>query len=265
MKSKKTNIILVVIALILFIIVLLWISGIIPRQIAKVYASNYLKEHFPKIKLEYSNIEWNSALGDYTITFKDEKDKIYTFLIGPKYLPIHFGQGMFGLEEEYKEIYEEPKEIVDLDSFYAQKILKNKDIRELPKDYSAEQVQKDNCFVVGTTVHNDHLYNEFMDKYHKKETAFIRVVESTIEGDLILIDILYDVKNNKIYLVMDTTRDEYAREEDRKITLRTYEKTGQWNYHDIEYWVVYNGELPDGKIAEYSINSEKLFIITKIN
>lgn len=265
MKNKKINIIVLVVALFLFLVIVLWVSGIIPKQIAKKYATNYLRENFPEIKLEYSNIEWNSAFGDYSITFKDENDRTYGFLIGPKYFPIHFGQGMFGFEEKYKETYEEPKEIVDLDSFYAQRILKNKDIRELSKDYTTEQIQKDNCFVVGATIRNDNLYNEFMDKYHKKETAFIRVVQSTIEGDLILIDVLYDGKCDKIYLVMDTTRDEYAGEEDRKITLKVYEKTGVWNYQNTEYWVVYNGELPDGKTAEYTLDSDGLFIITKIN
>lgn len=27
---------------------------------------------------------------------------------------------------------------------------------------------------------------------------------------------------------------------------KTYEKTGVWNYQNLQYWVVYNGELPDG-------------------
>lgn len=265
MKNKKTKIILLIVAVLLFLVVMLWISGVIPKQIAKIYATHYLQENFPKIKWKYSNIEWCSAFGDYSITFKDENDKTYGFLIGPKYFPIHFGQGMFGFKEKYEETYEEPKEIVDLDSFYAQKILKNKDIRELPQDCSAEQLQKDNCFVVRPMIHDNSLYKEFMEKYEKKETAFIRVVQSTIEGDLIVTDVLYEAKKDEIYLVIDSTRDEYAGEEDRKITLRKYEKTGIWNYQGIDYWVVYNGELPEGKTAEYTINSEDLMIITKIN
>ena len=155
--------------------------------------------------------------------------------------------------------------ISNLNDFYNTELTKNRDIRNLSKEYTSFDAQKDNCFVIGAMVHNDNLYSEFMDKYNKKENAFIRVVQSTVEGDIFIIDVLYEARNNKIHLVKDDTRDEFSAQEDRTIKYKTYEKTGVWNYQNSQYWVVYNGELPDGTKAEYSINSDDLFIIATIN
>ena len=101
--SKKIRIILIIVLLIIFS---LWISGVLPKQIAKIYGTQYLKNNFPKIHLEYENIEWSSAFGDYIIKFKDENNKQYSFVIGPKYFPINFGQGMHEFVENYREIYD---------------------------------------------------------------------------------------------------------------------------------------------------------------
>lgn len=115
MNKKKRNIIIIVIC-ILVIIVTLWISGIIPKQIAKIYGTYYLKKNFPKIQLEYVNIEWASSFGDYIITFKDENNEQHGFVIGPKYFPVNFGQGMFGFEEQYREKYGEQTEDYNMKS-----------------------------------------------------------------------------------------------------------------------------------------------------
>lgn len=160
---------------------------------------------------------------------------------------------------------EEKKDINNLDDFYKTKLTQNRDIRQLEQGYSMFDAQKDSCFVVGAMVHNDNLYSEFIDKYNNKEDAFIRVVQSTVEGDIYIIDVLYEAKNNKLHLVKDDTRDKFAIQEDRTIKYNTYEKNGIWNYQNSQYWVVYNGELPEGTTAEYSINSDDLFIITTIN
>lgn len=106
MNKKRRNIIIIVIVA-LAIILTLWISGIIPKQIAKIYATQYFKKNFPKIQLEYENIEWAASFGDYIITFKDENNKQYKFIIGPKYFPVNLGQGMFSFEEQYREKYGE--------------------------------------------------------------------------------------------------------------------------------------------------------------
>lgn len=114
-------------------------------------------------------------------------------------------------------------------------------------------------------VHNDNLYIEFMEKYDNKESAFIRVVQSTIEGDITITDILYEAQNNKVHLIKDNTRDKFSAQEDRTIKYKEYEKIGKWNYQNSQYWVAYNGELSSGEKAENSISDKEMFIITKIN
>ncbi len=108
---NKKRIIIVTIILILIVILILWFSGIIPKQIARISATNYLEKNFPKIQLEYVDIEWSSSFGGYSIKFKDENNEIYSFIMNNKYFPITLGQGLFGFEEEYREKYEEVTEI----------------------------------------------------------------------------------------------------------------------------------------------------------
>lgn len=261
MKKKIT--IIVTIIIILVIIFGLWISLIIPKQIARISATNYLKKHFPKIQFVYDNIEWSSTFGGYFINFKDNNEKTYGFIMNDKYFPISVGQGIFAIHETYRVEYEG---ISDINDFYTHSITKDyKDLRSLPKNYTKEQAQKDNCFIIGAMVHNDNLYTEFMDKYNKKENAFIRVVQSTVEGDVFIIDVLYEAINDKIHLIKDDTRDKFSAQKDRTIKYKNYEKTGIWNYQNSQYWVVYNGELPDGTKTQYTINSDELFIIAAIN
>lgn len=261
---KKKRIIIVITIMILVIILGLWVSGIIPKQIARIFATNYLKKNFPEKQYQYVDIEWISSFGGYSMKFKDENDTTVGFMMNNKYFPITPGQGTFELEDNYRVNY---KAIDDINDFYKHNITSEyEDLRTLPENYSKEQAQKDNCFIIGAMVHNDNLYSEFMDKYNKKENAFIRVVQSTVEGDIFIIDILYEANNNKIHLVKDNTRDGFSVQEDRTIKYNTYEKTGIWNYQNLQYWVAYNGDLPDS--TEYLINlanSNDLFIIATIN
>lgn len=260
---NKRRIIIITIIIILVVILGLWISGIIPKQIARVSATNYLKNNFSEKQYEYVDIEWSSSFGGYSIRFKDENDKIVGFLMNNKYFPINPGQGTFGLEDSYRVEYEG---IEDINDFYNHSITnKYQDLRTLPENYSKEQAQKDNCFIIDAMVHNDNLYSKFMDNYNKKENDFIRVVQSTVEGDIFIIDVLYEAKNNKIHLVKDDTRDKFSAQEYRTIKYKTYEKTGVWNYANSQYWVAYNGKLPDEKYTEYSIDPDELFIIATIN
>lgn len=261
MNKKKA--IIIALFIVLAVILVLWISGIIPKQIAKFSATCYFKKSFPEKQYEFVSTEWSSNFDGYSIKFKDENGKEFSFIMNNKYFPINPGQGTLELEESYRVEYEG---ISDINDFYNHSITSNyKDIRSLPENYSMEQAQNDNCFIIGAMVHNDNLYTEFMNNYNKKENAFIRVVQSTVEGDTIVIDVLYEAINNKIHLVRDYTRDEFSSLEDRTIKYNTYEKTGVWKYQNSEYWVVYNGELPDGNATQYSINSNELFIIATIN
>lgn len=103
MNKKKVKIIVTVICILLFIFIL-WSSEIIPKQIARISSNIYLKKNFPKMQLEYESIEWNQSFGDYIIKYKGDNE-LYSFCIGPKYFPINVGQGIFELEEEYRQKY----------------------------------------------------------------------------------------------------------------------------------------------------------------
>lgn len=101
---NKKSIIIVTFAVVLLISVL-WLGGLIPKQIAKVYGTKYMSDNFPKMQLEYENIEWNKYYGDYIITFKDKENQNYGCVIGPKYLPISIGQGINLIMDTYQEKY----------------------------------------------------------------------------------------------------------------------------------------------------------------
>lgn len=104
MNKKYLKIILITIIIIIFTLILgLWITGIIPKQIAKIYATNYMKNNFPEMQLEYVSIEWSKYHDDYIITFKDKDNNMQGYTIGPKYFPINLRQGLFSIEESYKE------------------------------------------------------------------------------------------------------------------------------------------------------------------
>lgn len=104
--NRKRIMIITIIGLIFIAILGLWISGIIPKQIAKISATGYLKKNFPKIQLEYVEIEWSPSFDGYSIKFRDENNEIYSFIMNNRYFPITLGQGLFGFEEEYREKYE---------------------------------------------------------------------------------------------------------------------------------------------------------------
>ena len=99
MKKK----IIIICSVIIILLIALWLSGIIPKQIGKIYGIKYMKENFPEMELEYKGIEWNKFYGDYIISFKDKENQSYSCVIGPKYLPITIGQGINAIQETYKE------------------------------------------------------------------------------------------------------------------------------------------------------------------
>ena len=119
---NKKRIIIVTIILALVVIGGLWASGIIPKQMAKTCATNYLKKNFPKAQLEYVDIEWSPSHGGYLIRFKDENNKIHSFIINNKYFPIKLGQGVFAFREEYTEKYDKVEWDTDIGDY---RVIKN--------------------------------------------------------------------------------------------------------------------------------------------
>lgn len=92
--------------IILTIVIIIFLTCIIiPEQIAKVYGNFYMRIHFPKMSLQCTNVEWSKYHDDYIISFKDKDSNTYSCTIGPKYFPVLLGQGLFNIEETYKNNY----------------------------------------------------------------------------------------------------------------------------------------------------------------
>ena len=101
MKAKKWLIPVAVIGM----DVVLWFTGIIPKQVARISGTNYVNEHFPEMQLECTGVEWADTYGDYLITFNGTDESVYSCVIGPKYLPVSLGQGLFAIESDYAKNY----------------------------------------------------------------------------------------------------------------------------------------------------------------
>lgn len=155
---------------------------------------------------------------------------------------------------------EQKDNISNIENFYNTELTKDRDIRTLSKEYTSFDAQKDNCFVIGAMVHNDNLYSEFMESYKNKKTAFIRVAQNTVEGDLTLTDILYYEKSDKLYIVTDNTRDKFSAETDRIIELKEFNYISEYKNNNHLYWVLYNED-----ITEENFKTDNVFVITTIN
>lgn len=86
MKNKRN---IIVIISVVILIAILWISGIIPRQIGKNSAINYVQKKLSDKNLNYLRMDFSSAHGDYFAMFEDENGKTYGFQLLGKYLPIN--------------------------------------------------------------------------------------------------------------------------------------------------------------------------------
>ena len=243
------------------ILIVLIVAGIITNY---VDSSRVTTGHEPKYSIKVVNNDGKKVtywgLGYKVIRYVGvSPNEPYESNIGVK-MGNWFMKYELPIDSEYNKNKEIKTDISNLDDFYNFELTQNNDIRYLGKEYSSFDAQKDNCFVIGAMVHNDNLYSEFMNKYNKKETAFIRVAQNTVEGDLILTDILYYKETDKLYLVKDNTRDKFSAEEDRGIELKEFEKIAEYNYENHLYWILYNGEINDE-----SLKSDDVFIITTIN
>jgi len=101
MKKKKWLIPIVIIG----VIIVLWFTGIIPKQIAKISGTTYVNEHFPEMQLECVGVEYADVFGDYLIEFKEKDGNTYSCVIGPSLFPCSLGQGLFEIQEYYAENY----------------------------------------------------------------------------------------------------------------------------------------------------------------
>ena len=97
-------------------------------------------------------------------------------------------------------------------------------------------------------------------EFNKENSSNIRVAQNTVEGDLILTDILYYEKSDKLYIVTDNTRDKFSAETDRIIELKEFNYTSEYKNNNHLYWVLYNED-----ITEENFKTDNVFVITTIN
>ena len=158
---EKRKVIIIFIVLILIVIVGLWGSGIIPKRIARISASNYLEKNFPQMQLEYVDIEWSSSFGGYSIKFKDANNKTYSFIMNNKYFPISLGQGLFAFEEEYRQKYEWQDTNIENNEesyFYGKVIESNAKYIIVEPNENEEERKSADKISVGLGENNDALY-----------------------------------------------------------------------------------------------------------
>lgn len=214
MNKKK---IIITIILIILIVAGLWIGGIIPKFIARIVATNYLKNNFPKKQFEYVGIEWSSAFDGYTIRFKDEKEKEVGFIINGKYLPISVGQGMNAIEQNYREEFEEKKDNSSTNteySFFGKVIETDTTYIVVEPNEDEEERKSSDRILIGLGKNNDSLYmvgtivkvtydGTIMESYPAQVKATKIEIKSAENFEILFKDRQPIDSYNKIYAILD--------------------------------------------------------------
>lgn len=241
---NKKRIIVITMLVIFIVILVLWISGIIPKQIARISATNYLEKNFPKMKLEYVNIEWSSSFGGYSIKFKDKNNKIYSFIMNNKYFPISLGQGLFAFEEEYKQKYELQDTSIENNKenyFYGKVIESTASYIIVEPNENEEERKSADKISVGLGENNDALYmvgtivkvtygGTIMESYPAQVKATKIEIKSAENFEIFFKDRQLIDSYNKIYPILDKSEtDKYD------YTIYAYDGSVNIKIDDKEY------------------------------
>lgn len=241
---NKKRIIVITMLVIFIVILVLWISGIIPKQIARISATNYLEKNFPKMKLEYVNIEWSSSFGGYSIKFKDKNNKIYSFIMNNKYFPISLGQGLFAFEEEYKQKYELQDTSIEnnKESYFYGKVIESTASYIIVEPNENEEERKSaDKISVGLGENNDALYmvgtivkvtydGTIMESYPAQVKATKIEIKSAENFEIFFKDRQLIDSYNKIYPILDKSEtDKYD------YTIYAYDGSVNIKIDDKEY------------------------------
>ena len=241
---EKRKVIIVFIVLILIVIVGLWGSGIIPKRIARISASNYLEKNFPKMQLEYVDIEWSSSFGGYSIKFKDANNKTYSFIMNNKYFPISLGQGLFAFEEEYRQKYEWQDTNIENNEesyFYGKVIESNAKYIIVEPNENEEERKSADKISVGLGENNDALYTigtnvkitydgTILESYPAQVKATKIEIKSAENFEILFKDRQPIDSYNKIYAILDKSEtDKY------NYTIYAYDGSVNIKIDDKEY------------------------------
>ena len=58
---------------------ILWGTEVIPKGIGRHVATDYVQENYEEMGLEFENIEFSTAYGDYIASFAGEDGAVYNF------------------------------------------------------------------------------------------------------------------------------------------------------------------------------------------
>lgn len=160
---------------------------------------------------------------------------------------------LFGITiyNNFKESINEETNIESLNDFYNDSLTKDyTNIEKLSSDYGVEQAIKDKAVVVTNTIANSDLLTNLTTSINTKKRAFLRLAQTTVEGDLIITDIKYEI--DKVIVITDNTRDKFSSKEDRKITIETYKNIEEVLDLDkdpaISSLIVYNDNKEDSRV-----------------
>ena len=214
---EKRKVIIVFIVLILIVIVGLWGSGIIPKRIARISASNYLEKNFPKMQLEYVDIEWSSSFGGYS---------------------------MFAFEEEYRQKYEWQDTNIENNEesyFYGKVIESNAKYIIVEPNENEEERKSADKISVGLGENNDALYTigtnvkitydgTILESYPAQVKATKIEIKSAENFEILFKDRQPIDSYNKIYAILDKSEtDKY------NYTIYAYDGSVNIKIDDKEY------------------------------
>lgn len=185
MKSKR-NIIIVIFA-VLILIAILWISGIIPRQIGKISAINYVQNNYPDRNLKFLRIDFSSAHGDYFAMFEDENEKIYGFQLLGKYLPINVWSDPF--KSEINDEASEVKQVSSSNIVFAGDGLfylnKDSQLYSVNNDGTDKKIIFDRYPINSFQIYEDKIYMLHLDfSADKPSTLFYSNMDGTDSNEL---------------------------------------------------------------------------------
>lgn len=84
---KRLKKVLGILGIAVLAIAVLWGTGTIPKGIGRYTATKYVEENYTEMGLEFENIEFSTAYGDYIASFADEDGAVYNFRLFSGRLP----------------------------------------------------------------------------------------------------------------------------------------------------------------------------------
>lgn len=141
---------------------------------------------------------------------------------------------------------------ITIDEFYNDSLTKDYlNIKKLKTDYSVEDATNDKAVIVShDMIYNPDILDNFIININTNTPAFLRLIKTTYEGDLIITDIKYN--EDKVVVITDNTRDEFSNENSRKITIEEYKHIEEIlissNDKTVSSLIVYNDNKDDNRV-----------------